>query len=322
MAAQEKYALNWNKFETAAMDTIKSLYHERNFTNVTLVCEEDQQVEAHKVILSSASPFFKNILLKKPHPHPLIYLKGLKIDELWAIVDFIYLGKTEVESVNIESFLQVANDLEVKGLQTRQEIGETPDGLVKMMSSNDKEEKSVVEAEETNEHLDSEFSGVPNLFLMEQSYGSLNGLTQPVEQATDRKYPCADCEYKANRPDHLRRHKLKIHSGLVGHELNESKLSLNTEIKIEMDTSDSDILKSGSSIFEDLTKRRFPCDECDYKAGRADHLRRHKNKVHDVANSFTNQSTKTFNCDNCDFTSVRSDNLKRHVEKKHQSANI
>ena len=107
MTAQEKYSLNWNKFETAAMDTIKSLHHERNFTNVTLVCEDDQQVEAHKVILSSASPFFKNILLKSPHPHPLIYLKGLKIDELLAIVDFIYLGKTEVESVNIESFLQV-----------------------------------------------------------------------------------------------------------------------------------------------------------------------------------------------------------------------
>ena len=64
---QEKFALRWSKFETAAMETYKSLHSDMNFTDVTLVCDDNQQVEAHTIILSSASPFFKSIL-------PFIYI--------------------------------------------------------------------------------------------------------------------------------------------------------------------------------------------------------------------------------------------------------
>jgi len=35
-------------------------------------------VVAHKVILASSSPFFLNLLRRNKHPHPLIYMGGLK----------------------------------------------------------------------------------------------------------------------------------------------------------------------------------------------------------------------------------------------------
>ena len=135
-----------------------------------------------------------------------------------------------------------------------------------------------------------------------------------VEQDSERKYPCTDCEYKANRPDHLRRHKLKTHSDHFGHE---NKPSVNTEIKNKMDTSDSESFKSGNKLFKYLTKQHYSCDECDFKAGRVDSLKRHKNKVHNADKSDTYQSTKTLKCEYCDFTFSRGDNLKCHVAKKH-----
>jgi len=42
------------------------------FTDVTLACEDGQQVEAHKVILASYSLFFLN--LEEKHSHPMIYM--------------------------------------------------------------------------------------------------------------------------------------------------------------------------------------------------------------------------------------------------------
>ena len=64
-----------------------------DFADVTLVCEEDTHIEAHKILLSACSPFFRTVLKKNKHAHPMIYMRGVKTKDLSAIVDFIYLGE-------------------------------------------------------------------------------------------------------------------------------------------------------------------------------------------------------------------------------------
>ena len=71
-----------------------------DFSDVTLVCEDGQQVEAHKVILASSSPFFENILKKNRHPHLLIYMRGVNSDDLLAIIDFLYTALCCYPNVN------------------------------------------------------------------------------------------------------------------------------------------------------------------------------------------------------------------------------
>jgi len=83
---------------------------------VTLACEDDGQIEAHKVILSSCSTFFRNILKKNTHPHPLLYLKGVKFLHLKSVLDFMYQGRVNVEQEKLDSFLATAQELRVKGL--------------------------------------------------------------------------------------------------------------------------------------------------------------------------------------------------------------
>ena len=89
---------------------------EGHFTDVTLVCDGDKQVLAHKVILSAASPFFKQILIKNPHQHPLIYLKGVKYCDLISVVNFVYQGEAQLRISDFDSFWSLAEELEVKGL--------------------------------------------------------------------------------------------------------------------------------------------------------------------------------------------------------------
>ena len=43
---------------------------EEDNPDITLVCEDDQQIEAHKIVLSVCSPFFKKILQIAKHSNP------------------------------------------------------------------------------------------------------------------------------------------------------------------------------------------------------------------------------------------------------------
>merc|ERR1719319_339008 len=98
------------------------------FDDVTLACEDGQQVEAHRVILASSSPFFLGLLKRNNHPHPLIYMKGVKSEDLVAMVDFLYCGEANVYQENLDSFLAVAEELQLKGLMgsgAEEEVEET-----------------------------------------------------------------------------------------------------------------------------------------------------------------------------------------------------
>ena len=92
-----------------------SIQEETEFCDVSLACE-DQQVRAHKVVLAASSPKLRSILLNNPHPHPLIYLSGVKFPILENILKFIYSGEAVIRPDHVNSFLDVAQELQVKGL--------------------------------------------------------------------------------------------------------------------------------------------------------------------------------------------------------------
>jgi len=89
---------------------------EPDFADVTLVCEDGQQVEAHRVILAASSPFFQNILKINQHPHPLIYMGGMTSESLKAVIDYVYFGAASVVKENLENFMNIADELKLKGL--------------------------------------------------------------------------------------------------------------------------------------------------------------------------------------------------------------
>ena len=76
--SSEKFSLKWNDFQENTNLAFINLRDDLQFTDITLVSEDGQALEAHKIILSASSPFFKNILKLNKHTHPLIYLKGFK----------------------------------------------------------------------------------------------------------------------------------------------------------------------------------------------------------------------------------------------------
>ena len=54
------------------------------------------------------------MLLQNVHPHPLIHLRGVRDSVLKSVIEFIYLGQTEVDQHELPTFMNVARDLEIR----------------------------------------------------------------------------------------------------------------------------------------------------------------------------------------------------------------
>jgi len=113
--SSEKFCLRWNDFERNISSAFRELRDDKDFFDVTIACD-DEQIQAHKVILSACSPFFRNVLRRNPHQHPLLYLKNVRYTDLQSVLNFMYHGEVNVAQEDLNSFLSVAEDLKVKGL--------------------------------------------------------------------------------------------------------------------------------------------------------------------------------------------------------------
>ena len=89
----EKFSLKWNDFQTNVSNSFRKLRSNDSFYDVTLVSDDQQQVSAHKVVLSASSEYFKNILTSNKHSHPLLCLSGVNKEDMQNILDFIYNGE-------------------------------------------------------------------------------------------------------------------------------------------------------------------------------------------------------------------------------------
>jgi len=97
---------------------IETIIEDKELFDVTLVCD-DGHIEAHKVLLSIASDFFRSVLKKSNHPHPLLYIRGLKKVLLQSIVNFLYYGEVNISEDDLPEFLSTSQELKIRGIDER-----------------------------------------------------------------------------------------------------------------------------------------------------------------------------------------------------------
>ncbi|QQP36186.1 Uncharacterized protein FKW44_021203 [Caligus rogercresseyi] len=107
MGSSERLHLRWNDFEPNIKHGFCELRREEDFFD---------SLRAHRVILSACSPFFKSMLRSLSHEHPLLYLRGIPPSHMEAILSFMYSGEVSVPQDELQSFLALAEELQIKGL--------------------------------------------------------------------------------------------------------------------------------------------------------------------------------------------------------------
>lgn len=137
----------WNDFESNISTSFRELREDSEFFDVTLCCDNGTDVvQAHKVILAACSPLFRKILAhQKNQQNPFLYLKGIRLKELQAVLNFMYHGEVNVAQDALNNFLAVAEELAVKGLTT--------DGKSSTSDSNNDQRKKAVPAKRKSSAL-------------------------------------------------------------------------------------------------------------------------------------------------------------------------
>merc|ERR1711970_1316140 len=234
----EYFNLLWQDFERSTSTVFKDLLIDEVFTDVTLACDGNQQIRAHKVILMSCSSFFRNILVKNPHERLVIHLKGVRITDLTFIIRFMYLGETEVAQDDLNEFMKAAEGLEIKGLTTG-----SYSAVFGLHESKEETTNESIKVDTIDKHASGQ-SGPEDFFKIKNEGSSSKILDvhsdniSPLhlEDKSDFRgqFPCEQCDYKASRADHLKRHIFSVHE-----------------------------------------KSRINCNLCEFSATRVDNLKRH-----------------------------------------------
>jgi len=208
----DKLVLSGEDFTNDVVNIFKELAKDSDFTNVTLVTDGGANVKAHKVVLSAFSPFFRNLLVNNPHQHPLLYLRGVRTEDLLAILDFIYLGQTKVDMENINRFMELAKDLQIKGLapaiQNEDEGDKHEEGIgdTSMESTDEKLRLTNDNSAATKPHVAVQFPCHLCMYTSE----SRKGVVEHVA-AEHSSIQCYLCDYKCDRKEALGKHMESTH---------------------------------------------------------------------------------------------------------------
>ena len=111
---QESYNLSWSNFSDHLREMMHGMMKSNHLTDVTLVSDDKKPLAAHKLVLSACSPVFTRLINYLPQTRAVIYLKGIKHEEMEAVLEFMYIGATRVKQDRINDFLEVAKSLEMK----------------------------------------------------------------------------------------------------------------------------------------------------------------------------------------------------------------
>ena len=117
MGSAEMFSLKWNDYLPAVSETFRRLRQDEALCDVTLVCDDDE-VEAHRIVLVASSAFFQKIFSKQRGKNnlPLVYLRGVKMCQVLSVLDFMYCGEVNISQQDLSDFLSLARDLQIKGI--------------------------------------------------------------------------------------------------------------------------------------------------------------------------------------------------------------
>lgn len=115
----QQFSLSWNNFHGNLTKGFAGLLGNGEFVDVTIAVD-GHLLQAHKVILSICSPYFKKMFQVNPCQHPIIVLRDVTHKAMRDLLQFMYNGEVSVKREDLTSFLGTAEVLQIKGLTNKE----------------------------------------------------------------------------------------------------------------------------------------------------------------------------------------------------------
>ncbi|XP_046401259.1 protein bric-a-brac 2-like [Ischnura elegans] len=124
--ATEQFCLQWNNFHCNLSSGFENLFKNEDLVDVTLACD-GKFIQAHKIILSICSEYFRSLFKVNPCKHPIVILKDVNYNDLVSILKFMYCGKVNVRQEDLPRFLEMAEMLKINGLANERSMKQNSD---------------------------------------------------------------------------------------------------------------------------------------------------------------------------------------------------
>ena len=319
----DNVSISWEDFTESIPKIHRGLITDKDFTDVTLAANDNTQFKAHRVILSSCSKFFQNILTSNPHPSPLLYLNNVNQSELESLIEFIYLGRCEIKQNEVEKFVTLGHDFKINGLVQALTVMDEEDDLdaLKEFLKKPMKEEPIIEVKQEETNIVSKVSN-DNLLIDDQvdwwsmSNDSLQEMPDVPQVAIGKitiaddlqdtlrakPFACDICDSKFAYSKTLRKHKR-----LSGHgaKLKCDVCNYNAKAREEMI-----IHWKHNHIGKDTT---YNCIICEKAFPKYNALLKHKKYMHGM---------KAFVCDQCDYKAPKQGVLNKHITIVHEGKRV
>ena len=333
--------LKFNEYEANTPNLIGQLLNDQTFTDVTLVTVGGLQIKAHKFILSACSLLFEKILLQNTHHHPFIYLNGIQYKNLSLITKFLYLGQCQVETKDLESFLEAGKELEIHGLMEytedfrhvdnskqfgiEEEFSNTNYLLIDNKCNDNKEDLSGITLPESITYKETRTQiREPDLQDLPEKV-AFNDTMEEIQTII-----CDVCSQELENQSELVKHIATQHEGKAYscHKC-EKSFRLDKSRKVHIQSKHEGFrFKCLTCEHQSITKRGlrahtrfihdgvgFQCNQCSRKFSLTQALNYHKEKIHGQRK--TKIEIPNYTCDFCNTMFADEPTMKKHREVNH-----
>lgn len=151
-STSESFCLKWNDFHADITAEFSGIRASNHLLDVTVRCG-DTSLQAHRLILSSCSRWFRDVICSLPPAilNPVLVIWDASPKDLQMIFDFMYNGEVNVQQENLNSFLALAERLQVHGLTQRP--AHQADSAAKHDKSGTKEEEVAAAAASSSSYI-------------------------------------------------------------------------------------------------------------------------------------------------------------------------
>ncbi|XP_067214872.1 zinc finger and BTB domain-containing protein 14-like isoform X2 [Linepithema humile] len=116
---EKTFNLTWNNHLANLSGLFEALYKSGSLTDATLACQGGM-LRAHRLVLAACSPYFERVFKEHYGEQPILILKGVAVEEMECLLDFMYRGSIDVAEEHLPSLIKTATDLEIRGLSGEQ----------------------------------------------------------------------------------------------------------------------------------------------------------------------------------------------------------
>ena len=277
-----KHDVTWETYDEDMREALHRMMIENVLTDVTLVSDDQIKIQAHKIILNASSPVFQTFISSfEDLSRAVIYLKGVKYEEMRHVLDFIYLGEISIEQDKLDTFLSLSENLQLKGVNDKE------------MNTYSHEE-NIVDHNEDDEDTIKDLQGLDEVSRKQKSVGYTEEEIVLNDDAIKKYLMRVDRDQK---PQIYKKKK-------ISSDCTEENMFLHKDSINDLQEPDKKMFTDHSDTFF------FFCSQCKYRAKEKSTLNIHTQVKH-------KHEGFRFSCKHCVWTGRKPGSLQLHMKKFH-----